>query len=73
MVSVMQENTADHARNFASTEGFKSWKKGNDKSGNISHRYSHHHKQAIVNSILRQAESSWYELLTSLTAQAELN
>ncbi len=66
----MQENTADHARNFANTEGYKSWKKGNGKSGNISHRHHHHHKQAMVNSILHQAESSWSEILP---AQAEMN
>ena len=64
------QGTANHARNFANTEGFKTWKKDDGKSGNVRHRYSHHHKQAMVNSILHQAESSWYELLP---AKAEIN
>lgn len=63
-------NTAHHAKNIATTEGHNSWKKGNGKYGNVNHRYSHHHKQAMVNSILHQAESSWYELLP---AQAEID
>ena len=70
MVFVMQGNTAHHAKNIATTEGHNSWKKGSGKYGNVNHRYSHHHKQAMVNSILHQAESSWYELLP---AQAEID
>lgn len=56
-----KEITADHVKNSASTEGRKGWKKG--------YGYNHHHKQAMVNSLLHQAESSWYELLP---AQADI-
>jgi hypothetical protein len=69
MVSVMQENTADHAKSSASTESYTSWRKGNGKPGNTGPHH-HQHKQAMVNSILHQAESSWYELLP---AQAEMS